>query len=214
MAHKVSKLFNETLNEMNISAKQKAVLQASLQLFSEKGFENTSTNEIASLANVAVGTVYQQFKSKDQLLQVVIESLIDEVIPKVANEFVAGVKVTQETEFGEFLQNIIQDRMQFAVDNLPQIRVLVRETMVNKKVQQQLQARIVKLPFDRLKDFFADYQQKGQIVEWDFMRIVRYIVGIVGSYIVPIIFSPGQHEADVGQMSHEATEILIKELKP
>lgn len=213
MAHKVSKLFNETLNEMDISAKQKAVLQASLQLFSEQGFENTSTNEIARKANVAVGTVYQQFKSKEQLLQAVIGPLVDEVIPKVASEFVAGVKVTKETEFAEFLQNIIQDRMQFTVDNLPQIRVLIRETMVNKKVQQQLQARIVKLPFDRLQGFFADYQQQGQIVEWNFMRILRYIAGISGSYIVPIIFSP-DHEVDVGQMSHEATEILIKGLQP
>ena len=47
-----------------LSSKQQAVLNASLLLFSEKGFDQTSTKDIASAAGVSEGTVYKHFKTK------------------------------------------------------------------------------------------------------------------------------------------------------
>lgn len=107
MVNNISTLFSKSLDEMDISDKQKAVLQASLTLFSEKGFENTSTHDIAAMADVAEGTVYKQFKTKQELLQVVVDSIIDEVIPKVANEFIDEITKPEGPHFQEFLQNLI-----------------------------------------------------------------------------------------------------------
>ncbi|WEV57421.1 TetR/AcrR family transcriptional regulator [Ligilactobacillus acidipiscis] len=209
----ISSLFVESLNELNISERQKSVLQASLTLFSEQGFENTSTTDIAQMAGVAVGTVYQQFNNKEGLLQAVLEPVITEVIPKVASEFVNGIQAPQGPHFAEFLQNIMQDRMQFVIDNLPQVRILVRETMVNQKIRNQMKTELAKLPFAKLKGLFVYYQEQGQLVDWEFSRILRAIIGAMCSYLVPLIFEPNK-TIDVAKASQDAAETLIKGLKP
>lgn len=213
MANNISTLFSKSLDEMNISDKQKAVLQASLTLFSEKGFENTSTHDIAAMADVAEGTVYKQFKTKQELLQVVVDSIIDEVIPKVANEFIDEITKPEGPHFQEFLQNLIQNRMQFFINNLPQIRILIRESMTNEKVRLQIIHKFTHLHLEKLETIFQYYQQQGQLVAWNFIKILQYILGITGSYVAPLLFS-GSTTFDITRSSQEAAAFLVKGLQP
>ncbi len=48
--------------------KAQAILNAALKVFAEKGFSKTKISEIAELAGVADGTVYEYFESKEDLL--------------------------------------------------------------------------------------------------------------------------------------------------
>jgi AcrR family transcriptional regulator len=54
---------------------------AALALFGEKGYEQTSIDDIASRAQIAVGGFYQHFRSKRQLLLV----LMDEFLERLAS---------------------------------------------------------------------------------------------------------------------------------
>ncbi len=56
--------------------RREAVLQAARSLFAEKGFDGTSTAEIAERAGVAHGTVFHHFKTKENLLLEMGEGLI------------------------------------------------------------------------------------------------------------------------------------------
>ena len=56
-----------------------ALLKAGLALFAERGFEQTSIADIAHEANAAAGTFYQHFRSKRQLLLVLMDSLLREI---------------------------------------------------------------------------------------------------------------------------------------
>ena len=53
--------------------KARLILDAALKLFCEKGYDPTSTDEIAHTAGVSKATVYAHFKGKDALLLAVIE---------------------------------------------------------------------------------------------------------------------------------------------
>ena len=59
--------------------KRAALLQSALRLFAERGYEETSIEDIARQANVAVGGFYQHFASKRQILLVLMDSLVQEV---------------------------------------------------------------------------------------------------------------------------------------
>lgn len=52
---------------------------AALALFGEKGYENTSINEIAGLAKLSVGTFYQHYRSKRQLLVALMDELLEKL---------------------------------------------------------------------------------------------------------------------------------------
>ena len=46
-------------------ARKNEIIQAALQAFSRKGFANTKISDIASLAGVGKGTIYEYFRSKE-----------------------------------------------------------------------------------------------------------------------------------------------------
>ncbi|NPD45865.1 TetR/AcrR family transcriptional regulator [Lentimicrobium sp. S6] len=48
--------------------KKEKILQVALQLFSEDGFDKTSTSKIAKLAGVSEGLIFRHFKNKEGLL--------------------------------------------------------------------------------------------------------------------------------------------------
>lgn len=58
--------------------KRHALLQSALSLFAQRGYEDTSIEDIARQAHVSVGGFYQHFVSKRQILLVLMDSLIHE----------------------------------------------------------------------------------------------------------------------------------------
>jgi AcrR family transcriptional regulator len=52
---------------------------AALALFAEKGYEETSIDDTADRAHLAIGTVYQHFRSKRQLLLFLMDELLEQL---------------------------------------------------------------------------------------------------------------------------------------
>lgn len=50
------------------------ILDTSLKLFCEKGYYNTTTNEIAKEAGISIGSLYSYFKDKDTIFFEILES--------------------------------------------------------------------------------------------------------------------------------------------
>jgi AcrR family transcriptional regulator len=59
--------------------KREALLEKALALFAERGYEQTSIEEMVHAAGVAVGGFYQHFTSKRQLLLVLMDRLLQDV---------------------------------------------------------------------------------------------------------------------------------------
>lgn len=133
----VQSLFSASLDELELTEKQKAVLRASLQLFSKKGFADTSTREIAELAGVAEGTVYKQFKTKDGILAAIITPFIQQVVPKAATEFLVSIEQSASLNLEQFLRTIIINRLTFVSDNLPQLRIFIQQALTKPELLQQ-----------------------------------------------------------------------------
>ncbi len=60
------------------------ILDAAEKLFSEKGFDGTSTNDILDEVGIARGTLYYHFKSKEDILDAMIERMTGRLIQKAA----------------------------------------------------------------------------------------------------------------------------------
>lgn len=59
-----------------------AIVLAAVDQFSTRGFHGTSVRDIASLAAVSVGTVYNHFASKDELLVTIMNRGMDDLLIK------------------------------------------------------------------------------------------------------------------------------------
>jgi Transcriptional regulator len=59
------------------------IMDAAEYLFENKGYEETSVNDILQRAGIAKGTFYYYFKSKDEILDAVIERNIEQQLQKL-----------------------------------------------------------------------------------------------------------------------------------
>jgi AcrR family transcriptional regulator len=96
---------------------KKAILEAAVRLFDEKGFEKTSIEELAREAGIGKGTIYTYFQTKSEIfyafceeqLEFIHEELASKtdpnapVIEQVMTVFMGEfLHVTQNPEFGRF----------------------------------------------------------------------------------------------------------------
>lgn len=72
---------------MRLSDKQKRVLIASLTMFSEIGFEKTTSLDIARRAEVPERTVFSYFKTKEGILNVLLLVFFDQFTPETIATF-------------------------------------------------------------------------------------------------------------------------------
>ncbi|QGG93278.1 TetR family transcriptional regulator (plasmid) [Agrobacterium sp. MA01] len=64
-----------------------AILDATLQLYLDKGYLGTSTDEIASLSGVSKQTIYRHFNDKDDLIRAAMQRLIAAAEDQGADSF-------------------------------------------------------------------------------------------------------------------------------
>lgn len=58
---------------------RRAILEASLQLFSTKGFFSTSVHDIKDAAGISVGSVYNYFENKEEIARALYRDLLDQL---------------------------------------------------------------------------------------------------------------------------------------
>ncbi|MCP4420920.1 MAG: TetR/AcrR family transcriptional regulator [Chloroflexi bacterium] len=68
-----------TRRERRIAARKAQILDAAAHVFSHKGYENATTKEIANVADISEGTLYNYFATKRELLIGVAKAYADEV---------------------------------------------------------------------------------------------------------------------------------------
>jgi AcrR family transcriptional regulator len=60
----------------NVPDAKNRILQAAIQVFAEKSFEGSRVDEIAKAANVPKSVIYYHFKSKDEILEMLIQDFL------------------------------------------------------------------------------------------------------------------------------------------
>lgn len=206
-------LFEQSLAASDLSIKQQAVLSASLSLFADKGFDRTSTSDIAAAAGVSEGTVYKHFKTKAQILDAVLTPFIDQVIPKAATEFISHAQENSALDFPTFIRYFLRDRLTFADQNRREGKVFFREVLARQEMREDLSKEFATLLAGPLLQLIQHYQANGELVNWSPTIILRYIVGTLINYLMTNIVL-NDLPLDVDQITATASEFLIKGLSP
>ena len=93
----------EPKQERSIEKKNK-IVQAGFELFSQVGYYNTNTAEIAKRAGVSTGIVYGYFKDKRDILLDVLEIYVKEAFAPVLNMINS---LTAPVNFEDIIQHVL-----------------------------------------------------------------------------------------------------------
>ena len=100
-----------------MSDKRTQIIEASIDLFANKGFWNTPTSKITKHAKVSTGTLFNYFESKDALIDEVYLQLREEQTKHIAHDFPVERSVKERFEHTWFryiewgLQNPVRYRL-------------------------------------------------------------------------------------------------------
>lgn len=140
----------------NIEAKER-ILHASIKLFSEKGFDKSSVSEIAEAANVTKALIYYYFKSKEDILDDLVHSLLENTT-SIAMDFV-HVSIVQMIKDERL--NIESDRLHF----------------INEEaIQGFLQS--VSIFYERVLDYALDHRAILRILMLESLKSGRHQNGL------------------------------------
>jgi TetR/AcrR family fatty acid metabolism transcriptional regulator len=87
--------------------KGNAILEAAIKIFAEKGFHISKIQNIAVMANIATGSVYLYYKSKEAILAAIFEQLWKKLYLELNS--VAGKPDLSPTEKFDFLVDLLFD---------------------------------------------------------------------------------------------------------
>lgn len=175
------------------------VFAASVHLFLEKGFQETSMQEIAAAAGMGKSTLYDYFKTKDEILISVMEDGINDLAERAkqiaSQDLPAAEKLHQvmHAHLEYLLENKeFYERMMFEVQRLgPESQ---RRIQVTRHAYQDLLCRLVE-----------EGTREGSFRDVNPLLAARTILSI----LTPAVFTH-RPTGTPEQMMDEAIEIFIR----
>lgn len=92
------------------------MLQAARRLFARKGYQRTTMVEIAAASELALGTLYQLFPSKEAILCSLLEEYVDVLITRV-RDAIAGTTAGRTQ-----LEHVVRTQLAFSQENADVLR--------------------------------------------------------------------------------------------
>ena len=108
--------------EREKKSRQQDILNAARILFSQKGYHETTLEEIAHRAEFAKGTIYNYFANKDELFFGIIEAIF-ETLNSIAEQCMSAEGMTVREKLLVYAKNM----MQYSQDHSDLFKIIMRE---------------------------------------------------------------------------------------
>ncbi|MCH5585590.1 TetR/AcrR family transcriptional regulator [Shimazuella sp. AN120528] len=190
------------LEQKKLTEKQQNILEAAIHLFAEKGYNGTTTSEIAKLAGVAEATIFKHYRTKKGLLL----RLVIPVISKFASPIILNTLVEildQEKPIEEILQDLIEDRTKLVEKNWKTIRIVLVESLFHPDIREALKENVGKHVIDIVSQKIDRLKAAGKIRDDLPNRVlIRGIMSSVFGYLlaknaVPEVLSAGKEDEEL-----------------
>ena len=110
---------------------RKAIMQAAITLFSEKGFEKTSIEELAKAAGIGKGTIYGYFQTKSDILHAFCEDELESLHAELTSN--ADREIPHPAADGQHLY----ERIQPFTQNREFARLFMQQTAFPRDVDRK-----------------------------------------------------------------------------
>ncbi|GAX90086.1 TetR/AcrR family transcriptional regulator [Effusibacillus lacus] len=170
-------------DEDQMTEKQRRILEASIKLFSEKGFHAASTSEIAREAGVAEGTIFRHFKTKkDILLALVVPTFMKFLTPYVLKD-VKRILEDSSVNTKELMHQLFKNRLELIEKNWDKVRILFQEATFHPEIKEALVEHIGRRARGMAEIFIKQKMESGEFRELPVHAVARAAFSMMLGYI-------------------------------
>jgi AcrR family transcriptional regulator len=103
------------------------IFNAAIEVFSKKGYHHATIDEIAALSGIGKGTVYRNFKSKEDLLDQLLIEKYKEIIDSMSQTFAKDADILEQ------IQEVIVNWVDFIEKN-PVVYRLIQDQAITQNI--------------------------------------------------------------------------------
>ena len=201
MVKTIFESFEDYLEEADYPQGKKKIMRSAVDLISSKGYNGTSTLNIAKHAGLSQATLFKYFKTKVDLLTAILHP----VVPGLFGSFFEELLTFETTE--EKVHYLVHNRMTYLKKNRALMKNIFHELFSNKKLRHE-QIFIWNTIQDKLlmlhKELLADPRVNPELT---IPQMVRICVGPLLAY-----FSQLYIVGDNEEMREEDLDLLEKQI--
>ncbi|MEH7384916.1 TetR/AcrR family transcriptional regulator [Bacillus sp. JJ1521] len=202
-------LIEQTKLSKKQTDKQQKIIETAIQMFAEKGYANTSTNEIAKAAGVAEGTIFRHYGTKDNLLLSVILPFLKEALPGMA-ENVFKVVLTEETlHFEDFLKRLFKNRIEFVFENREIFQIIVKELLYSDSLRQEIAPFFADSVVVRISLAIELFKERGEIKDIPTKTLLKMLMTVFGGFLVTNFVLFPQDTMDIDQEAETLVSFVM-----
>ena len=184
----------EKKQEMVRNFNRSAIYDSAVELFKQYGFDGFTMQQVAEKAGMAIGTLYNYFTSKEEIIHYVGELLF-------ANFHNSITEATKEGSGLGKLELFSKCFLEFGIENRALIKLFERAQIANNR-KEKLQM-IISLLQDIIKTGIA----KGEFIKVDHQKSALYVLSLLLGY--------NSHVADIQDVDPEKdAKSIVAFMKP
>lgn len=163
--------------EMREVGKKELIVSSAKKVILEKGYKNISVEDITNEAGIAKGSFYTYFKSKN----LVIDYILEEVIAKRKNEF----KLDKRKSLENTIKSLVRTRIKLDDEKLKENLVLVNLFRNVASLDEKtliLLKELEKVIIERMESIILAYPKEIKIERKDIKFYSKMLNNIISNY--------------------------------
>ncbi|KRK80531.1 TetR/AcrR family transcriptional regulator [Companilactobacillus nodensis] len=209
----VFKDLNDWIEHSKMPNGKRNVLKAAIKLFAERGYDGTSTAEIATESGMSQATIFKYFKTKDILLKSIIEPVIKHLLPEYGGKFINDVSDHSAT-LEQMIHFIIRDRFNFLVNNKSAVMILISELLINDDIKEMALEFVNEKKGQFVDVIWKGMQETGQLRDdIDLLFVLRTIASqLIFYFIQTQKLLPGTSDEKIDQNLMRIESAVIRSI--
>lgn len=193
--------FEDFLEEADYPQGKKKIMRSAVDLISTKGYNGTSTLNIADHAGLSQATLFKYFKTKVDLLTAILHP----VVPGLFGSFFEELLTFETTE--EKVHYFVHNRMSYLKKNRALIKIIFHEIFSNNQLRNE-QKFIWNTIQDKLQKFHKELLADPRVdPDLTLPQMLRICVGPLFAYFAQLYII-----GDNDEMRVEDLDLLEKQI--
>jgi AcrR family transcriptional regulator len=180
------------------------ILQAAQRLFAAKGFEGTTTRDLAQTAGVAEGTLFRHFANKKAILVEVATSGWVDILTDL---------LTELSEMGSYkaIAQVMRRRMWNLQKNADTMRVCFMEVQFHPDLRDRIQTEVIDKMTAVAEAFFQTAIDKGIYRQMDAKLGAKVFLGLfaIAGFSDHTLIEPNASPQEMQKMAEGLADIFL-----
>jgi AcrR family transcriptional regulator len=158
--------------------RQEQILEAALLVFSQRGFDRATIPDIAHEAGIAVGTIYNYYQNKRDLLVAITNKYVIEPFTRIVEHAPAGV------DDAYVVASLIENRLSFGVEGIARFLPLLMEVQRDDELRRRYTEQVLQPVMAMMGKHVASRVEVGAFRDVNPALVTRMAGGMVIGFLL------------------------------